>query len=1068
MCWFKSNGKSKISKLLQELLQTGNIYQGFDLDWIIMKHGFKLISAFIVLSILGIAVIPLLSVDLNPSPNDYSFTVSYELPQSSPELVEQQATSPLENIFSQLSDLKKIYSVSNYNSGSIELTFGKDTDLAFKKFEISALIRQVYSSLNPALSYPRIADGGRDTDRSPLLIYQVKGPFATSEIKKMVEDNLLASLSRIAGVEQLEVSGAEDLQISIRFDQKKLEGYGVSADDIIGQLDKQFEVTYPGLYRMPGGQSFALSAGNRLIRLDQLENVIVRQHTGQQVLLKHLATVNMEETEPRRYFRVNSQNAVILSVQAAEGVNRIKVADEVYSTMNKLSKSLSQGTEIIRDYDDTEFLRGELSKIYQRAGLSMFILTLFIFLINRNLRYLLVLFTGIIINLCLTSLCAWFLGINVHLYTIAGVTIAFGLIVDNSIVMIDHLFRKRNLKVFTALLGASLTTIASLMLIFFLPDEEKSDLLEFGQIIAVSLATSLVIALFYTPSAFYLLGVSQKEVRVKKRSAIRWKVRFFMAYSRVIAFFRTYRKSFVTVVILAFGLPVFMLPSTWEDYPLYNSSIGSDTYQEDIRPVVDRVFGGALRLFVRNVYEKSGYRTPEKTRLYVNASLPYGSTLDQMNAIIQKVEDYLATVKGINKFITRISGGRYGRITIEFDPSYENGVLPYQLKSRLIAQSLDWGGVKWNIYGVGRGFSNAGGDGLPSFRVLMKGYNYNELEGQAGALADKLIAHKRIQEVNVNERLSWSEQGTKEFVWTPNTFAIISAGLSPDKLTHQLDVLSKPTGPALYLNVNNRNMPVYLKEQNSESFSSYDLSHKVLTADSALIDIGRIGSLQVSKTVNAIHKEDRQYLRVVGFEYYGSHKFGNAYLDKILAIQKEELPLGYTAEKLTWQWNWNKAKRQYGLLLILILAIYFICSILFENLKQPLFIISCIPISFIGLFLTFAVFDFYFDQGGYAAFILLGGLVVNAAIFVVTDLNNLRTGNYNRNVIKALLGKAQPILLTILSTCFGLVPFLIEGQNEVFWFSLAIGTIGGMVFSVFAVFVCLPVFLIGKKVRGSL
>ena len=121
-----------------------------------------------------------------------------------------------------------------------------------------------------------------------------------------------------------------------------------------------------------------------------------------------------------------------------------------------------------------------------------------------------------------------------------------------------------------------------------------------------------------------------------------------------------------------------------------------------------------------------------------------------------------------------------------------------------------------------------------------------------------------------------------------------------------------------------------------------------------------------------------------------------------------------------------------------------------------------VPLSFIGLFLTFAVFDFYFDQGGYAAFILLGGLTVNAAIFIVYDLNNLKNGSYNRKVVKAVLGKSKPIFLTIASTCFGLTPFLLEGQNEVFWFSLAAGTIGGLIFSLVAVFFVLPVWLMKR------
>jgi multidrug efflux pump subunit AcrB len=196
----------------------------------------------------------------------------------------------------------------------------------------------------------------------------------------------------------------------------------------------------------------------------------------------------------------------------------------------------------------------------------------------------------------------------------------------------------------------------------------------------------------------------------------------------------------------------------------------------------------------------------------------------------------------------------------------------------------------------------------------------------------------------------------------------------------------------------------------------------------------------------------------------GSSKFGNEYLDEVLDEMKQIMPIGYEAKKQTWSWNYEKAKRQYGLIGLLIVGIFFICTVLFENFKQPVYIIVIIPISFIGLFLIFSLFDFYFDQGGYAAFVMLGGLAVNAGIFIINDLNNRSGGKYNRNVLKSVAGKAIPILLTIMSTCFGLIPFLIEGQNEIFWFSLAIGTIGGLIFSMVGVFWVLPMLLWKKEV----
>jgi multidrug efflux pump subunit AcrB len=168
-------------------------------------------------------------------------------------------------------------------------------------------------------------------------------------------------------------------------------------------------------------------------------------------------------------------------------------------------------------------------------------------------------------------------------------------------------------------------------------------------------------------------------------------------------------------------------------------------------------------------------------------------------------------------------------------------------------------------------------------------------------------------------------------------------------------------------------------------------------------------------------------------------------------------------EKKSWQW-WSKAKtREYGILGLAIVIIYIISILFFGNFTQPFLIILLIPGSFIGLFTVFGLGGFYFDQGGYAAFIMLAGLVVNAAIFIFSDYKNLHYRAQSKRVIKAVARKSWTILLTVISTCFGLLPFLINGDTEVFWFSLAVGVIGGLTFSIFLVLIVLPVLMIDKR-----
>ncbi len=154
------------------------------------------------------------------------------------------------------------------------------------------------------------------------------------------------------------------------------------------------------------------------------------------------------------------------------------------------------------------------------------------------------------------------------------------------------------------------------------------------------------------------------------------------------------------------------------------------------------------------------------------------------------------------------------------------------------------------------------------------------------------------------------------------------------------------------------------------------------------------------------------------------------------------------------------------MIVLILVVMYVLCAILFESLWQPLAVISLVPFAFIGLFLTFYLFGLNFDQGGFAAMVLLCGLTVNAAIYIINDYNNQRKHSLcssRRMYLQALHGKITPVLLTILSTILGLIPFVIGKPREPFWFALAAGTMGGLMFSLAGILFYLPLFFFGKK-----
>ena len=210
-----------------------------------------------------------------------------------------------------------------------------------------------------------------------------------------------------------------------------------------------------------------------------------------------------------------------------------------------------------------------------------------------------------------------------------------------------------------------------------------------------------------------------------------------------------------------------------------------------------------------------------------------------------------------------------------------------------------------------------------------------------------------------------------------------------------------------------------------------------------------------------IRKRNQSYELNVCFDYIGSYELAKKVTAAEVAYMNEEvLPVGFRAEDSHGGWFDEHKDRYVWLIFLIVAVIYVMLAMTFESLRYPLAVIFMIPISFIGLFLVFGLSDYAFDQGGFAAFVMLCGVVVNAGIYLV---NTWQGQVHKHGYIRAFNHKINPIMLTILSTVLGLIPFLTDGPEEVFWFDFAVGTIGGMLFSVIALVFVLPVFLLDKS-----
>lgn len=549
---------------------------------------------------------------------------------------------------------------------------------------------------------------------------------------------------------------------------------------------------------------------------------------------------------------------------------------------------------------------------------------------------------------------------------------------------------------------------------------------------------------------------------------------FNRTYSAIIRFMGRKRILFVILLVLLFGLPVFMLPDKIEKkgfFPnVYNNTLGTEFYKEHLKNNVNIVLGGTWRLFVQKVYNGSYFNgSREETMLHVAATLPNGSTLDQMNFLIQRMETYIGEFSEVRQFETSISNANRASITIRFTKPNQKNSFPHQLKSKLISKSLEFGGGSWSVYGVGDGFNNDIKEQAGSYRVEMYGYNYDELYYWAERFRETLLEYRRIKEVTIDSEFSWYKSDYQEFGLKLKDEQLAISNIQPFELFNSISPAFEKNRVVAEINTNSTRERIYLRSAQSASFNVWDMENLPVKFKDKIFKLSELASIYNYQTPQKIAKENQQYRLCIQYEYIGAYQQGRRVLEENIESFSKELPMGYSfkAAEIN-HWNWGKKEnKQYWLLGIVFIIIYFCSSVLFNSLKQSLYVVFIIPFSFIGIFLTFYWFKLNFDQGGFAAFILLSGITVNANIYIINEFNNLRKRTNLSPMhcyIKAWNAKIRPIFLTIISTILGFIPFIV-GYRENFWFPMAAGVIGGLLFSLLVIFFVLPLFMGLGRVR---
>ncbi|QHS63535.1 efflux RND transporter permease subunit [Chitinophaga agri] len=977
----------------------------------------RLLLIYLVFAMMGLLALPYMRIDLLPGQMGKSLTVNYQTANTSPELNESRYTSMLENGLSQLTQIRHMESVSTESGGEVVIRFDAAADLKEKRFQMAMLIRQLYPKLTVGISYPTIANTTTVSkmESEAIRVYMINGPGDRSKLQKQFSPLLHKFFLAIKDIRELEIIGAPKQEISVTYNRSKCAAFHVTSTEIRQALSEQYRLTFPCMIRDDHGQKLFITIGENSPTLQSLSDAMVVNESGQAIKLAALAEISQHETLITDYYRINGQNALNVNLYPKPGSNALALSKKLDLAANEINKQLPPGYSLKLVYDKTAFLHAELQTNYKRSALAIGILLAFILVAYQSIRSTIVILSSLVVNICIGILLICLFQVNINLYTVGGVTLAFGLIIDNAIVNLDYYQRHRNLKILPAMLGANLCIITGLSIVYMLPDQESKDYNDFCAMIILSLCASLLVAVGFTPAVSSLLQNHKLNFSSHKIRRRMWRL------------YTIYQKCLQTLA-----------PGKYAISAIFFVCLGIGCY-----------------LFQTHIGERSGIRNPDQTKLYLTCNLADGHTALQMNELFQPMEDYLKQQKGIDKFITYIQSGQYGGIEIFIKKDHVHGTYTAQLYDALVSRTNAIEGVKWQLWGLGKFHSTSNHQQAASYSVLLRGYHYQQLEDQAHRLRHHLQQNSRVVQVNVNAQYSMRdrEMTSSSFSTNPANSRLVYNALHD----YQAEIQ-----PLLLVQNNGEYSPVYVRSGGWQERSQFEFLHDPATQDSMPFSLNQFGQLAREKVSNKIYKKDRQYLRVVSYNYQGDDQFGSQH--QALAIRQFNvvMPAGFSASKYAFNFKEeNKALPVWPLWLLVALNFVITCMV-FENLKQPLLLISLIPLSFTGLLYVFALTDHFVDQGAYAAFLMLGCLAVNAGIFLINDYNHSSkryfTDPYQR-LARAFFARSRPIVLTIISCCCALLPFLFDGEDVIFWYSFSVGTLSGLLFSFLTLFIYLPLML---------
>jgi HAE1 family hydrophobic/amphiphilic exporter-1 len=1011
---------------------------------------------FALLIGLGFFALANLPIDLYPEINPPYLVVFTSYPGAGPEEVERSVTRPLEAILSGVSGIENVTSTSSKGSSMVIMEFTYRTDMSEASNSIRDSLERIRNYMPTGADTPMIFK--YDPSMIPIMSLMITGNRSPEELREMAVDTIVPRIEQTPGVATASVDGGRDKIIRVEIPQSRLEAYGLTITQIQQMLAVQNMQTGAGTIT-EDGLSYILTTMGEYTSLDQLKNTVIAYRGGgyvngqvempRQIYLRDLADVYEGYRDEASVVYVNGQSAVMLQVQKQNGKNSVQTARDLRSKLTRMASELPPDIKITELYNTTDIIENSLNQVTSTAvsGAVLAILILFVFL--RSFKPTLIIGISIPISIIVTLMLMYFAGLTLNLMTMAGLVLGIGMLVDNSIVILENIYhyREKGAKLQTAsMLGTTemivaITASTLTTICVFAPLVMFQGLLEMaGELFAglaftvvISLGISLLTAAFLVPvlSSHYLPLVTRKQKPLKGMLAKIDAVfgSFFAALDNAYrkAVDRVLRHKFIVIALLfiLFAGSIFMIP------------------------VIGWVF----------------MPQQESDSVSINATLPMGTPLYETEAVLQQLQLIVEQeIPGAyNRLTLRVGGGGYmgfgasgsnsGSLQINL-PRYEDRTLTAEdIKDKLRPHFNRFPGVSLGFSG-GDILSNFGGSAVD---IILR---TDDLE-KGKALGEKIAALLRERLEDVTEPSVSLRDGLPQIEIRIDRERMYALGLNTYTVGNEIKAAVDGVTATRY-KTGGKDYDVILVLAEADRSTRAALDQIFINSQMAgRVPLSSFVSYEEGTGPLTISRENQS--RIIHVE--AGAKPGvraNTLQSKVEALISAEIPvedgviIEYGGE------NAEMVEMFTRFILICIVAVFLVFGVmasLFESFRDPFIIILTIPLSIIGIVAIYLITGDTFNVLTAVGLLVLIGVIVNNGIVLVDYTNLLRKRGYSLHdaCVEAAGNRLRPILMTTLTTILGLIPMaFFPGEGSELVAPIGKTVLGGLSFGTLMTLFLMP------------